>query len=123
MLQLNGKSFSTMTLCCFVVLQSPLNANLQQRSNRLNADGSKYQSSSQHISTKQSTAGAVPTHHSTQNKHKSGVSYTEVSNRTPVLFAVSLNKISARLAQSSILVDMNRNRYKYLLDKQEQIRN
>lgn len=56
---------------------SPLNANLQQRSNRLNADGSKYQSSSQHISTKQSTAGAVPTHHSTQNKHKSGVSYTE----------------------------------------------
>ncbi|XP_065941055.1 dual specificity tyrosine-phosphorylation-regulated kinase 4 isoform X8 [Magallana gigas] len=57
--------------------KSPLNANLQQRSNRLNADGSKYQSSSQHISTKQSTAGAVPTHHSTQNKHKSGVSYTE----------------------------------------------
>nr|XP_011420544.1 dual specificity tyrosine-phosphorylation-regulated kinase 4 isoform X12 [Crassostrea gigas] len=60
-----------------VFRQSPLNANLQQRSNRLNADGSKYQSSSQHISTKQSTAGAVPTHHSTQNKHKSGVSYTE----------------------------------------------
>lgn len=94
------KSFSTLFLCCSVVLQSPLNANLQQRSNRLNADGSKYQSSSQHISTKQSTAGAVPTHHSTQNKHKSGVSYTEVSDSTPALYLFSLNKINARLAQS-----------------------
>lgn len=92
----------------FVVLQSPQNANLQQRSNRLNADGSKYQPSSQHISTKQSTAGAVPTHHSTQNKHKSGVSYTEVSDRTPGLYLVSLNKLNARLAQSwiHVLVDI-----------------
>nr|XP_022345958.1 dual specificity tyrosine-phosphorylation-regulated kinase 4-like isoform X2 [Crassostrea virginica] len=53
--------------------QSPQNANLQQRSHRLNADGSKYPSStSQHVAAKQTAP-----HHTNQSKHKSGVSYTE----------------------------------------------
>ncbi|XP_061177957.1 dual specificity tyrosine-phosphorylation-regulated kinase 4-like isoform X2 [Saccostrea echinata] len=56
-----------------VPTQSPQHANIQQRSNRLNADGSKYQSSSQQIPNKQPSSH----HTTTQNKHKSGVSYTE----------------------------------------------
>ncbi|XP_061177963.1 dual specificity tyrosine-phosphorylation-regulated kinase 4-like isoform X7 [Saccostrea echinata] len=56
-----------------VFKESPQHANIQQRSNRLNADGSKYQSSSQQIPNKQPSSH----HTTTQNKHKSGVSYTE----------------------------------------------
>ncbi|XP_055998718.1 dual specificity tyrosine-phosphorylation-regulated kinase 4-like isoform X3 [Ostrea edulis] len=59
-----------------VPTQSPQHANIQQRSNRLNADGSKYQTSSQQIPTKQPSSHHT-THHTNQNKHKAGVSYTE----------------------------------------------